>query len=488
MNKYSMSRWWEVAFCVLLAGAFCLCFSISTSPLYTHYGYDSVIFQLIGKFWAEGHIPYVELWDHKGPYIFFINALGYGMTGNAIGVFLLQVLHLAVTLFFILKGFLLFRKPLQACLLTAVSLLWLLCSFDEGNLTEEYMLPWIAAVVFLTLQWTQEKGFPRTSGFNPAISLFSGIILGLGLMTRLTNAIIPCGIMLFAGIQMLVRQEWRTLAKTVLLYICGFLVSTLPFILYFAAKGALYDMWFGTFLMNFSYATGTGGFHFPSIVRNILLLAAPFVGTAVLSAFLTVTDKEFRPTALLWMLASLPYFLWLIAGKCFTHYNMVAYPLIPVLFVLADRISARSRIPWEKILAGLVVAGGLTFAFVGFRQSLKGFDNSSCQAGIDLVREHVPENELTAFNAWECHPAVYQKLGVKPCYPHFIAQAWHASFTDLVARAIRTECESLQAEWLLVVPYRASMIQDILDKEYTVVASSGDEDLPYLLYKRNAHE
>ena len=169
-----MSRWWEVAFCVLLAGAFCLCFSISTSPLYTHYGYDSVIFQLIGKFWAEGHIPYVELWDHKGPYIFFINALGYGMTGNAIGVFLLQVLHLAVTLFFILKGFLLFRKPLQACLLTAVSLLWLLCSFDEGNLTEEYMLPWIAAVIFLTLRWTQEKGFPRTNGFNPAISLSSG--------------------------------------------------------------------------------------------------------------------------------------------------------------------------------------------------------------------------------------------------------------------------------------------------------------------------
>ena len=71
--------------CLLLfvASAFAgaLVFSPSTSPLYSDWGYDSAMFQTIGKYWAQGHLPYVELFDHKGPIIFFINALGYALGG-----------------------------------------------------------------------------------------------------------------------------------------------------------------------------------------------------------------------------------------------------------------------------------------------------------------------------------------------------------------------------------------------------------------------
>ena len=54
------------------------------------------MFQTIGKYWAQGDLPYVELFDHKGPMIFLINAAGYYLAGK-IGVFFLQILNVALS-------------------------------------------------------------------------------------------------------------------------------------------------------------------------------------------------------------------------------------------------------------------------------------------------------------------------------------------------------------------------------------------------------
>ena len=82
-------------------------FSYSTSFLYPEcYAYDSAIFQIVGKYWAEGVIPYQQLFDHKGPLIFFINAIGYRIYPHY-GLIPLQVISLTLTLFlfFVRQGF-----------------------------------------------------------------------------------------------------------------------------------------------------------------------------------------------------------------------------------------------------------------------------------------------------------------------------------------------------------------------------------------------
>ena len=83
----SKKRWAYAAAAVGLLGvsaAFLLRFSYSTSFLWPGYcGYDSAIFQTIGKYWAQGSVPYRDLFDHKGPLIFFIDMLGYWLHGRA---------------------------------------------------------------------------------------------------------------------------------------------------------------------------------------------------------------------------------------------------------------------------------------------------------------------------------------------------------------------------------------------------------------------
>ena len=57
------------------------------SPIYprvleTWYS-DQYIFELTGKMWAEGGVPYVDFWDQKGPLIFLFNMLGWKLTGSS---------------------------------------------------------------------------------------------------------------------------------------------------------------------------------------------------------------------------------------------------------------------------------------------------------------------------------------------------------------------------------------------------------------------
>lgn len=48
-------------------------FSFSTSWLYSYYfGGDSAQLLTMGKAWYLGKLPYVDMFDHKGPFIFIV--------------------------------------------------------------------------------------------------------------------------------------------------------------------------------------------------------------------------------------------------------------------------------------------------------------------------------------------------------------------------------------------------------------------------------
>ena len=87
---------------MLLSAGFVYYFSGTTSPVIPdYYGDDSAVFQVVGKAWTNGKIPYIQAFDHKGPFIFFVEALGY-LIGNY-GVLLMQWLFMSANFFGIFK-------------------------------------------------------------------------------------------------------------------------------------------------------------------------------------------------------------------------------------------------------------------------------------------------------------------------------------------------------------------------------------------------
>ena len=83
-----------------ISALFVLIMSFSTSPLYPYYfGGDSAQFQTVGKGWSMGMIPYKNMFDHKGPIIFFVDMLGFLLIGTSSGIMLLQIVFMFFTLF-----------------------------------------------------------------------------------------------------------------------------------------------------------------------------------------------------------------------------------------------------------------------------------------------------------------------------------------------------------------------------------------------------
>ena len=87
---------------LLVSFIFVTLFSYSTSPLYGNICNhpDSAIFQIIGKYWVDGALPYSDLWDLKGPYIFFVDAIGYFLLDSYVGIYIIQIVNIWITLIF----------------------------------------------------------------------------------------------------------------------------------------------------------------------------------------------------------------------------------------------------------------------------------------------------------------------------------------------------------------------------------------------------
>src|SRR5574344_1456659 len=74
-----------------------LFYSETTSILYSIEFADSAVFKMMGHVLLNGGVPYVDYFDHKGPYLYLINAIGEYISPKW-GLFSLQVLWLFLSL------------------------------------------------------------------------------------------------------------------------------------------------------------------------------------------------------------------------------------------------------------------------------------------------------------------------------------------------------------------------------------------------------
>ena len=232
MIKNISSKAKTPAFVFLLALLFITFFSPSTSPLYHNVEQlDAGFFQVFGRNWAGGGNPYITVWDQKGPVIFFLNMLGYLLTGSRFGVYILQTVSLAIALYFMYRLLCEAFSAKQSALLTFFSLFALLNNYsDTGNCVEEWLLPLLVPSFWLLYKWTKRKDWPVTNFAHPYLCAFLyGAAFAFSLLTRLTNALGICGAVFFVFLLLVCKRQGKNLALNIVAFILGFLVLFVPF-------------------------------------------------------------------------------------------------------------------------------------------------------------------------------------------------------------------------------------------------------------------
>ncbi len=138
---------------------------------------DSGVFQTVALMMEQGYMPYRDTFDHKGPYLYLLNWIGRKFGGYC-GVWYIEIIRLAVAIFFMYKTARLVSSKVSSFVATLVALAVLNRCFEGGNFSEEYAIPLIAIGTYIFADYC----------INIKISkvrlIVSGACLGLVLMLR----------------------------------------------------------------------------------------------------------------------------------------------------------------------------------------------------------------------------------------------------------------------------------------------------------------
>lgn len=414
-----------------------LIFSAYTSPLFPKFmDWDSAIFMMVGKGINEGKQLYTEVFDHKGPVLFWIEALGMRFGRN--GVFVVQCIFMTVTVWLMDKIAGYFCSGKKKYTAVAAAMIWLAYPLANGNLSEEYSLPFILAVVNWFLKDWKTSQSPRTGH-----SYLYGVCFGILFFIRVNNAVTICAVILGWAYILMKKKQAKELWKHVLAGLAGIVTAAAPICIYFGLRGALWDMFYATFLFNLRYSGNVSllkELTDPVIWVRMGILFSPVIAGAVVF-FREIRERELR--VVMELIAGLN-FAALFLGHGYNHYFTVLLPIVLVLFALVplerqkkqekkereqERKKGDRERKWrivEQALTGIVFAG---YCVLALRIVVKNvndyFLDPAVQREYDTVQQsfsRIPEQERESVLGYEIPAKYYLMGGVLPCYKYGILQ------------------------------------------------------------------
>lgn len=220
--------------CLLLLTA--VYFSLSTNFFFYSngsYGHDAGIFAYIGWAMKQGRTLYTEVWENKGPLLYFINMLGVSID-YAHGIYWLELISLFVTALFSYKTALLLTTRYVATFAAIFSMLSLSVSLEGGNLSEEYALPFLCIGLYLATKFYANNHSMRK--YEMAIL---GACIAAVLLLRANIIMLFAAIVIVTLIVLIKNKAFKMLAQIFLFTLIGFLIFIFPFFVYLIINGAL---------------------------------------------------------------------------------------------------------------------------------------------------------------------------------------------------------------------------------------------------------
>ena len=260
---------WTIFFYGLLIAAAMLFFTTRSSPAWPINDWcDANIYLTVGKGMTQGQVVYRDLYDHKGPLLYALHALCALISFDSfLGVYLMEVILAAVFLFFGCKAMMVYGSKSSAVLLLPV-LAWSVYaawSFCEGDSAEEMCMPLVAASLFHVLAFLK-SGENRMSARG---LMAEGALAGCVLWIKFTGLGMQAGLLLAMLLRHLARREWKNGLRMAGWLIVGFLLSALPWVVYFGLNGAIGD-WLGVYFYDNLFRYGGAGM---SLVQRVKAMA-----------------------------------------------------------------------------------------------------------------------------------------------------------------------------------------------------------------------
>ena len=289
----------------------------SSTNLSTMGKYDSCVFLTVGFSWTENILPYRDLFDHKGPVLYILNALGFILYNEFYGVLFIEILFASINtiIFFLLCG----KNKYSFLIFYIFIAFYYKTVFEYGNMTEEYAITFNMIAIYIFSRKFTKRFY------------YYGLLGGLLFFLR-PNLAAPTLLIFFIDLICSRKTDvpLRLIAKCAL----GFCIPVLSFIFYFYCNNGLHDFINSYFIFNFKYTN----LEKESFLRIELLHLFKnfYFYINLLFIFCLIATKDFKAFLVTFSTFIFSLLMSAISSRNYDHYFMLLIPSI--LFTISTVI------------------------------------------------------------------------------------------------------------------------------------------------------
>ncbi|MCT3033884.1 glycosyltransferase family 39 protein [Pediococcus parvulus] len=255
MNKTYDNRHLDIYWLIgILLISIAIGFSLRSIPGYTGIAsHDSSMFQYFGRLMNHGYVPYVDMFDHKGPLLFFINALGHVSFHGIEFLWFIETISIFVTLMFTYLSARFFVHSGVAGVAVLITSVIYVNTLAGGNYSEEYALPLISISLFFLGRFFIKKDFRIYIPF--LFGLTGVLVIFLRANMIILWVIGTCAVIGY----LIVSKNNEVLWKMILYAALGAILAAVPFFIYCLMTNSLSQMIYQAFKFNVLYVKYTSG-------------------------------------------------------------------------------------------------------------------------------------------------------------------------------------------------------------------------------------
>lgn len=300
-------------------------------------GTDSSVFQTVALMMEHGFMPYRDSFDHKGPLLYLINYVGRQIAPYR-GVWLIEYGFMVSLLSVLYKIARLKCGKFLSCVSVLTASALLDSVFDEGNLTEEYAMLFIAIAIYIFLDYFINGKINRIRLFLCGFS-FGAVFL---LRPNMISVWIVFCLAVFA--ECLLHGKRRELLFYLLYFLAGAGGMLAPVMVWMAIKGVLVEGIQSYILFNFFYCSVQTTFSEMG-KTCFFFLKKPIIMLAVIACIYLAIRREHVLYGIYLCYMGCTAFLISLSGMRYAHYGMILIPA--VIFPIASLLGDLGRSKWN---------------------------------------------------------------------------------------------------------------------------------------------
>lgn len=232
---------------------FFLFFCSKMSPLYPINEWADInVYFNVGKGMLNGMTLYSEIFDHKGPLIFFIYGLGSLISGSSyLGMFILQVIAWIVAVYAVYFTARFFVKDFSAFIISLITPLSFLAYMYNGGSAEEMVLLFEVISLYFFVAYYKQTDISH----KPYYMFVHGVLTSMTFLIKLNLMLFWFFPLLYIFIYLLSKKGYKNFLQNCLAYLAGFALVVIPTCLYLVYHGALGEAYHVYIELNRQYAS-----------------------------------------------------------------------------------------------------------------------------------------------------------------------------------------------------------------------------------------